>query len=165
MQGQAPPDVQQHRPWHRAVVPLLVFAAFVGLVCVVHLLSSKDSTDIDINSGRLRHRTTVFGRWVVAEEIEETAFSTFAEEIGIRTGPAIWHPVMSRTVWNRISPHYNYHGAERWLEQFMVMGEAAGWDENEKRDLAIVVAGLLRSGDIDAIQPIANDLGLRASRD
>ena len=132
-------------------------ALFVGIgLLIVILVITRISIytwDIDVNSGRMREQTCI-GSLVISEKVRDTKFSTYATSFLSKGTPAEWRRDRSKTLWDRISPRYRYHGAENALKEFMLVSEMAQNDEEKKRDEAQKVLMLLKAGNIMGIEKL-----------
>jgi hypothetical protein len=127
----------------------ICFACLICLcVSVCALLTFY--VDIDINSGRVRHQTTI-GPLVISERISDTQFSAYATKILPSAISPCWRHDQSTTIWNRISPHYRYHGAIYELDQFILLAQDAKLDDSQKRNMALDILEMLKQGNLHDI--------------
>jgi len=130
----------------------------IGLLIVILwiALALSFTVDIDVNSGRVRHQTRIAGL-VVAESVDETPFSEYAAMILKGEHSARWYHDRTSTLLNRVSPHYQYHGALYSLDEFLLVCDLARISDERKKEAAMRLMQLLRQGHISEIR----DLNLR----
>jgi hypothetical protein len=132
-------------------VPILVIAAFI----LWKLLPRAHRTEVDVNSGRLRHRRAVCGV-IFQESVEETNFSRLVAENNLAATPPDWRPA-----WSHISGvHVDHtHGfAESFCEMAVLSPYFKRLSGEDKRTCLADLLSLLREGREVSIETLEEQL-------
>lgn len=140
---------------------LLIAAVVAGVVLISMLvglaggLIGHVSTDIDINSGRLRERRQAL-RFVLHEQVTETAFSHLARRYGPSSTSAVWKPARYRAL--GISQYfgpdqmdYELGRAVSTCKNAVRLFELQQFGEEEKRTMISSLLRLLREGNVEGM--------------
>jgi hypothetical protein len=145
-------------PRRRAdLVRRFLFITAAILVAFAATLPYKRTEEIDATTGRLR-RCTHYGPVSVHCKMIETEFSAALDRLRHRLGPPRWQITHSYTFWNKISPHYRYHGVPNGLNMLFVIAENDGWSQVEIDENIMIAADILRDGDQRALNSYLSGL-------
>lgn len=125
----------------RAKLSLTVFLLLLTAIAVVPILVYSE-VDIDASSGRVRNQVRL-GPIILGSSVRETEFSRFAVALNGPKRPESWRCVATTSLFQRTSPHYQYHEAVSALQYIMTVREQGLISEDDLRRIAAQVLDLL----------------------
>jgi hypothetical protein len=129
-----------------------VLVLFFFLVTII--ITSYHTLDlIDVNSGRLAHRTKL-GPFVLVERVVQTEFASII--IGPNPPPkARWEPVYEKSPFYTAFSHYRYGYAPKVLSLFVERCREKGLSVRQTREYALKAVELMRRGSVEELVAFA----------
>jgi hypothetical protein len=134
---------------NRLAILLLAVKAYVFIVApVVFPWSAVNcwEDEIDIHSGRIRHRRYIL-YCCVSQAIRDSPLTEVLDgSIELTRNPE-WHTVNTFSPVARYSPHYRYHGAINDMRNLEISSDIGRFSEDAKKATAIELLGHWQVGD------------------
>lgn len=126
--------------------------AALAAVLVTGIVGGRSTTYLDLSAGSKEVRYSLFQQVIYRVD----APTRFSRRFGIRVATsADWVPVMSCTMYSSRSPHYQYHGSDVLLDEFVVRCESEQIPLREQVRLAEGMLVLLQQKDFESAASLA----------
>ncbi len=145
--------------WHKVLsYSLLTTVLVVGFAACATLISVRWVHEIDINTGRLRHRVLI-GPCEVSLRYEETACSRVMASIPSSGTESLWRPYMVERPWYRGLSNFAICGAISDLKGYFMVLDDMRVPHDEQKEAAEKLLHMVREKNYQGVSNAFNELG------